>query len=85
MDEDEQADAFFEELLGAVDQQLESDSTPYVRKQYDRLTKAGLSDDEAREAIARCLAEETDRMYRSKKPFDEKAYRTSLEMINPGD
>ena len=85
MDEDTEADRFFEELLHAVDQQLESAGTIYVRKTFERLTKAGVEPDEAREAIARCLAEATDRMFRSQRPFDEDAYRTSLEMINPGD
>lgn len=83
MDEDTEADRFFEELLHAVDQQLDASGTAYVRKTLDRLVKAGLEEHEAREAIARCLAEESDRMFRSQRPFDEDAYRTSLEMINP--
>ncbi|MCH7225205.1 hypothetical protein [Haloferula sp. A504] len=85
MDENTEADRFFEELLHAVDQQLEAPGTAYVRKTLDRLTRAGMEADEAREAIARCLAEATDRMYRSQRPFNEDAYRTSLEMINPGE
>ena len=83
MDEDTEADRFFEELLHAVDQQLEARETAYVRATFDRLVKAGLTEEEAREAIARCLAEESDRMFRSRRPFDEDAYRTSLEMISP--
>lgn len=83
MDEDTEADRFFEELLHAVDQQLEAGETAYVRATFDRLVKAGLTEEEAREAIARCLAEESDRMFRSRRPFDEDAYRTSLEMISP--
>lgn len=83
MDEDTEADRFFEELLHAVDQQLEAKETTYVRKTFERLVGAGLAEEEAREAIARCLAEESDRMFRSRGPFDEAAYRTSLEMISP--
>jgi hypothetical protein len=83
MDEDTEANRFFDELLHAVDQQLESNQTRYVRETYDRLIRAGLDDAEVREAIARCLAEESDRMFHSRKPFDEASYRTSLEMINP--
>ncbi len=83
MDEDTEADRFFEELLHAVDQQLTAPETRYVRETLDRLVKAGLSEDDAREAIARRLAEESDKMFRSRKPFDEDAYRTSLEMISP--
>lgn len=85
MDEDTEADRFFEELLHAIDQQLEAPKTAYVRKTLDRLIKEGLEPEEAREAIARCLAEATDRMFRSQRPFDEDAYRTSLEMIKPGE
>jgi len=83
MDEDTEADRFFEELRHAVDQQLEAPRTAYVRATLDRLLAAGLTDEEAREAIARCLAVESDRMFRTRRPFDEDAYRTSLEMISP--
>ena len=82
--EDEQADAFFNELLAAVDQQLESRDTPYVGKTLKRLIKEGMSHDEAREAIARCLAEETDKVVRGGKPFDTASYRMLLESISPG-
>ena len=83
-DEDDHADRFFEEILAAVDQQLVSPQTPYVAKTLDRLLKAGMEADEAREAIACCLLDETERVLRSKKPFDEAAYRRSLDSISPG-
>jgi hypothetical protein len=83
-DDDEAADAFFAELLAAVDQQLESPETRYVAETLKRLKKEGLSDEEAREAIAQCLAEITDQVVRSGKAFDAKAYRMSLERISPG-
>ncbi|MBK1826182.1 hypothetical protein [Haloferula rosea] len=83
-DGDEAADAFFDELLAAVDQQLQSPDTPYVSKTFKRLLTAGLDEGEAREAIARCLAEITDQVVRSGRPFDADAYRISLERINPG-
>lgn len=80
-DDDANADRFFEELLAAVDQQLESPDTPYVAKTLDRLVKTGIERDEAREAIARCLAEETDRVLRSGKAFDAARYRQSLDEL----
>jgi len=83
LDPDASADDFFEELLTAVDQQLDNPATRYVRKAHQRLLEAGLSDAEAREAIARCLAEQSDRMLRSGRPFDEAAYRSSLDRISP--
>ena len=79
--EDDQADAFFEELLGAVDQQLESADTPYVKLTLERLVKEGANGTEAKEAIARCLAEETDRVLRSGRPFDAKRYQEALAAI----
>ena len=84
LEEDSAADAFFADLLDAVGQQLQSPQTAFVRKTLDRLIAGGLDDDEAREAIARCLAEETDRMFRSQQPFDLEGYRRSLERISPG-
>ncbi|MGE9271654.1 MAG: hypothetical protein ACQKBU_12695, partial [Verrucomicrobiales bacterium] len=82
-DDDEQADAFFDELLSAVDQQLDSPETPYVRKTFTRLLQEEMSEPEAKEAIARCLAEITDQVVRSGRPFDPEAYRSSLERIKP--
>lgn len=83
LDEDSAADAFFRDLLDAVDQQLASGATPFVGKTLDRLVKAGMEIDAAKEAIAACLAEESDRMFRSGKPFDLDFYRKSLERISP--
>lgn len=85
LDEDSAADSFFADLLDAVDQQLASPQTAYVKKACDRLVAGGMEADAAREAIARCLAEESDRMFRCQRPFDEAAYRSSLDRISPGD
>lgn len=83
LDEDSAADSFFADLIAAVEQQLANPSTRYVKETYDRLIKAGLEDEEAKEMIAECLAEETDAMFRSKRAFDEKSYRSRLGSINP--
>lgn len=85
MDLDSSADSFFEDLIAAVEQQLNSSSTRYVKETYDRLLKAGIDEDEAKERIAESLAEETDTMFRGKREFDEKSYRSRLGNINPGD
>lgn len=85
LNEDSSADSFFEDLIAAVEQQLESPATPYVRATYDRLLKAGMDKDEAKERIAECLAEETDAMFRGNREFNEKAYRSLLGNISPGD
>lgn len=83
LDEDSAADAFFKDLLDAVEQQLQSTQTPFVRTTLERLVKSGMTDEAAREAIAACLAEESDRMFRSQKAFDLDSYRKSLERISP--
>lgn len=76
-------DAFFQDLLAAVEQQLAAPQTRYVAKTFDRLTAGGMKAEEAKERIAACLGEETDAMWRRKKGFDEKSYREKLEAIRP--
>ena len=83
LDEDSSADSFFSDLIAAVEQQLASPSTAYVKNTYDRLIKAGADKNEAKELIAECFAEESDAMFRSKREFDEKSYRSRLGNINP--
>ncbi len=78
-------DAFFQDLLAAVEQQLVSPQTPYVAKTLERLTAKGLSPEDAKERMAACLGEETDAMYRRKGGFDEKSYREKLVAIDPNE
>jgi hypothetical protein len=84
LDEDSSADSFFADLHDAVDQQIASPATRYVKETYERLIKAGLGEADAKELIAECLAEETDAMFRGRREFDEKSYRSRLGSINPG-
>ncbi len=74
-------DAFFNDLLAAVEQQLASPQTRYVAKTLERLTARGIPEDEAKERIAEALGEETDAMYRRRSGFDEKSYRTRLDEL----
>jgi hypothetical protein len=76
-------DAFFQDLLAAVEQQLAAPQTRYVAKAFERLTTQGMSPEDAKERIAACLGEETDAMYRRKSGFDEKSYREKLAAIDP--
>jgi hypothetical protein len=69
------------DLLIAIEQQLLSPQTPYVRKTLDRLVKSGLGEDEAKTQMAIALGEQMDEVLRTKKPFDEKAYRAGLEEL----
>ena len=69
------------DLLQAIEQQLVSPQTTYVKKTLDRLVKLGLEETQAKEQIAICLGEEMDNVMRTKKGFDEKAYKASLEEL----
>ena len=72
-------ESLIDALLPAVQQQLESKATPYVKITFTRLVeKEGLSPDEAMEAIALCLADESNRMYIDKRDFDEERYQELL-------
>jgi len=78
-------DAFFQDLLNAVEQQLIAPQTKYVAKTLERLTSKGMSAEDAKERIAACLGEETDAMWRSKRGFDEKSYREKLDTIDASE
>ena len=78
-------DAFFQDLLNAVEQQLVAPQTKYVAKTLERLTSKGMSAEDAKERIAACLAEENDAMWRSKRGFDEKSYREKLDAIDASE
>jgi hypothetical protein len=72
-------DDLLPDLLAAVEQQLVSPQTPYVSKALARLVQLGLPENEAKSQIALCLGEEMDKILRTRNPFDEKAYRASLD------
>jgi len=74
-------DAFFQDLIAAVEQQLAAPQTRYVAKTLERLVAGGMKPEDAKERIAACLGEETDAMWRRKKGFDEASYREKLVAI----
>ncbi len=74
-------DELLADLLAAVEQQLTSPQTPYVAKTYARLIKLGLEESEAKSEIAICLGEEMDNILKTRKGFDEKAYRAALDAL----
>ena len=51
------------------------------RKFAGELLKLGIEEAEAKTQIALCLGEEMDKILRTRKPFDEKAYRASLDAL----
>ena len=72
---------FVEKLVPAVEQQMESSDTPYVKVAYDRLVKDGEEADEAKMLIALCLADESNRMFIDKRDFDVKRYQELLSAL----
>ena len=82
-DEDAKADAFFGDLLDAVRQQIDSPDTRYVSDAFSRLIRLGMEEDDALEAIARCLAVETDKVLRKHAQFDTRAYQQALAELSP--
>lgn len=68
-------------LMQAVDEQLQSPQTVYVKKTYERLLATGLTDAQVREEIADCLGEELDEMLEKKRAFSEKNYRALLDQL----
>lgn len=75
-------ESLIESLLPAIEQQLESSDTPYVKEAFVRLVeKEKLSPDEAKEMLALCLADESNRMFIDKRDFDEARYRELLAAL----
>jgi len=75
-------DSLIESLLPAIEQQLESPDTPYVKETFIRLVeKEELSPDEAKEMIALCLADESNRMFIDKRDFDVQRYQELLTAL----
>ncbi len=81
-------ESLVESLLPAVEQQLESTQTPYVRETFVRLVEVeGISPDESKNLIAHCLADESNRMYIDKRDFDVSRYQELLDALpdEPGE
>jgi len=69
-------------LLPAVEQQLKSPETPFVKTTYERLRKQHEeSEDDALEMIALCLADESNRMFIDKRGFDLERYQELLDQL----
>lgn len=75
-------ESLIESLLPAIEQQLESPDTPYVKSTFVRLVeKAEFSPIEAKEMIAVSLADESNRMFIDKRDFDVARYQALLEAL----
>ena len=69
------------DALFAVDQQLNSEETIYVRECFEKLINLGKSEKEAKEKIAAALLKEADYVHAKKVEFSEERYRENLNEI----
>tara|TARA_B110000037_G_C17052959_1_gene478545 strand:+ start:310 stop:573 length:264 start_codon:yes stop_codon:yes gene_type:complete len=65
-------------ILNAVQQQLESPESPYVREHYDRLIASGEEHDKVMQMLGSVLAIEMWEMSTLKRDFDESTYISRL-------
>jgi len=70
-----------EQLIPAVEQQLVSTDTPFVKKHFNRMVKLGETEQEAKKMIALCLTDESNRMFIDQREFDIKRYQQLLEEL----
>lgn len=61
-------------VLAAVEDQLRSPETPYVKEHYDRLIAEGISEAEAKRMIGCVLAVEILEIKKFNRGFDENGY-----------
>ena len=72
-------DSLISSLIPAVEQQLKSEETQYVKATFTRLVEQEkFSPNDAMEAIALCLADESNRMLIDKRNFDVLRYQELL-------
>ncbi len=74
-------DDLVKNLLPAVEQQLESEQTPFVKKALSKLVKEGEDAEEAKMMIALCLADESNRMFIDQRGFDLVRYQSLLDAL----
>jgi len=77
-------DELMTDLLAAVDQQLASPETAYVKEAFERIAARGMTGNEAKKPIAELLGVFTDRMLEEREPFDEEGYREALAALGEG-
>jgi len=77
-------DPIISELLPAIEEQIASTETTYVLQTYNRLTALtdeDVSESEAKQMIAFCLADELDKMSSDNRPFSSERYKMLLELL----
>jgi len=70
-----------EKLLPAVEEQMESSETVFVKEHYERLLGEGEEEDEAKKLIALCLADEVEMMQKENRSFNLDRYEQMLQFL----
>ena len=68
-------------IIAAVQDQLESPDSPYVKEAFDRLIKDNHSKEEVMKMLAAVLATEMWEISVQKRLFDEKIYKERLKKL----
>ncbi|MEN8774096.1 MAG: hypothetical protein ABF382_11145 [Akkermansiaceae bacterium] len=75
-------DEIVEKLLPAIEEQLTSPETPYVREAFYRiLTEPDIEENEAKAMLAFCLADEMEAMMADEREFDSDRYQMLLTLL----
>lgn len=75
-------DEAVEKLLPAIEEQLSSPETPYVREAFERiLEEPDIDEEEARAMLAFCLADEVEAMMSEEREFDANRYQMLLGLL----
>ena len=75
-------DEALEKLRPAIEEQLASPDTPYVKEAYERiLEEPDIDEEEAKSMLAFCLADEIEAMMAAERDFDSERYQMLLTLL----
>lgn len=74
-------DELSDKLLPAVEEQMRSAETPFVKKHYERLVTEGEAENESKKMIALCLLDEVEQMQSENRAFDLQRYEQMLSFL----
>lgn len=81
MEEDISAKELSTNLIPAVEQQMESEETPFVKEHYTRLVEEGIEETEAKMMIALCLADEVETLQKEGREFNLLRYESMIQFL----
>ena len=81
MSEEFTGDELSDKLLPAVEEQMSSAETAFVKEHYDRLVADGEEAQEAKKMIALCLVDEVEQMQQDNRAFNIARYEQMLQFL----